>query len=89
MSYLDFKDTITKARAHSLAAAEAGYRQVHVTIQFYMVGAKVYSFESCIGHCPKCDRIWIDLRRFLPSLEVVQVRPFEAAAPDEPEVLPD
>ena len=89
MNYLDFRGLVDFARAHGHAVHMSGARQVFVTIQMYKYNAKVYSFPVCFGHCPKCDRIWIDLRRELSSIEVVQVGATEPPAPTEPESLPN
>lgn len=84
MKYLEFRRIIDEARAHGLAVQGANTRQVFVNVQFYQEGAKLYGFAACMGACPKCDRLWIELRRSLASVKVVEVRSPEAPAPSEP-----
>lgn len=79
-----FRDIIDEARAHALAVAVLpDTRQAHVTVQFFKAGAKVFPFDTCWGSCSTCDRIWLQLRMFLSSIEVVDVRWPKMPAPPQ------
>lgn len=93
MSMKQIKDVLALSRAHSIAVGKYGGRQVHVTFQFYKANAKVYSFDTCLGSCRKCDMHWIAIKTALgalgPRVEVIEVGGPEAAAPSEPVELSD
>jgi hypothetical protein len=87
MSYLEFKDTIDRAHAHGLAVKGTGRRQAHVYLTFYENNAKVFAFDTCLGHCRKCDALWVSLRVALADVKVVEIRAPETAAPAQADSL--
>jgi len=89
MTISEFRDAIDLARAHSVAIRSIKGRQAHVTVRFYKRDAKVYLLDVCLGACPKCDRIWINVRRGLAGIKMVQVDPPKPPAPPQAEVLAD
>ena len=81
MSWKDFENALSMARAHELARASLKTRQCHVTVTYPAANSKVYSFKTCMGSCSKCDAIWVLVRMALTSVKVVDVRAPEATSP--------
>lgn len=68
---------LDRARAHQIAIerSDRNGHQAHVSItpMGSVDKAKVYSFRTCVGHCQKCDAIWIEMRMLLRSTGVKMV----------------
>jgi len=78
---------LSRARAHQIAIEQStrNQRQAHVSVtpMGSIDRAKVYSFRTCIGHCTKCDNIWIEMRMLLRStgVKMVEVRSPKTSTP--------